>query len=525
MRREAKKSISFLKRFLGIDLERFKSEDGSAIIIALMVMILLMGFAALAITRTTSETYSASNDRTESVTFDAANGCLEIMTRNFDKIFDNKLNPTTADLTHVASQTPPGFPDFGFTQNVVKTGPSKTVVMNGDMFQGLNALQDRWLLNCVVTHSASEVQVNVQRYFLNNRIPIFQFGIFYDDDMEFHPGPRFDFGGRVHSNSHIFFAAGTGLFFSSKVSAHRQVFTNVGKNGSSYTTWGDNVNIKNASGVYVRLSNGMGSVLTSPVNGTAVTGPPQPTAYRSAAWPANQGLFQGNLISEARELKLPIKLNSDNLAQPVDLVELVKRGKEVGDLWNEGSLTVPRPTGAPSIIPVTTTTQDDAVTASERYYNKTGFRISFADSKAKLPGCVTSGGAAVAGACGVRLDGAAAPGAAGAEPAVGAARGYQPRAMSDGYQGTELNGERFFRNFNQADGTPVQTWVKVETVVYNPATQVYDKVDITEDILAFGITEPSALMTDPRASRRTSTPVRSSSFSAGIFPARRFRDR
>ncbi|MBC8159732.1 MAG: hypothetical protein H7Z42_00815 [Roseiflexaceae bacterium] len=116
------------------------------------------------------------------------------------------------------------------------------------MFQGLNALQDRWLLNCLVTHTATDVQVNVQRYFLNNRIPIFQFGIFYDDDMEFHPGPRFDFGGRVHSNANLFFAGNTGLYFSSKVTAHKQVFTDVGKNGSPYSTWGDNVHIKNADG-------------------------------------------------------------------------------------------------------------------------------------------------------------------------------------------------------------------------------------------------------------------------------------
>lgn len=499
MRKEAKsKNKMSWKAFLKINRKRLMNEDGSAIVIALMVMILLMGFAALAITRTTSETYAASNDRTESMTFDAANGCLEIMTRNFDKIFDNKLNPDAADLARVQAQQPPGFPDFTFTQNVVQTGPSRTVVMNGDMFQGLNALQDRWLINCLATHPSTDVQVNVQRYFLNNRIPIFQFGIFYDDDMEFHPGPRFDFGGRVHSNGNLFFAANTGLYFSSKVTAHKNVFTDVGKNGQSYSTWGDNVNIKNASGVYVRLSHTMGSVLTSPVNGSPVTTAPQPTAYASAAWDSNQGLFQGNLISDTKLLHLPIKLNADNLGTDVDLVELVKRGKDVGDLWNSGSLTVPRPTGAPVIVPVDAASRDDAVTSSERYYNKTGIRISLADSKAKLPGCADSLGNPIAGFCGIRLDGAAVPGAAGANPAAGAPRGYQPRAMSDGYVGTELNGERFLRNFNQSNGAPVQMWIKIETVVYNPATQVYDKVDITEDILSLGITEPSPLVSDPR---------------------------
>ena len=76
------------------------------------------------------------------------------------------------------------------------------------------------------------------RRFFNNRIPIFQFGIFYDDDLEFHPGPRFDFGGRVHSNGNIFMAASTGLYFASKVSAQGEIFTDVQKNGSPCTRLG-----------------------------------------------------------------------------------------------------------------------------------------------------------------------------------------------------------------------------------------------------------------------------------------------
>ena len=462
------------------------NQNGSAMVIALLVMVLLMGFVALAITRTNSEVIASSNDETESRTFDASNACPEVMTRNFSKIFDNKLNPTAADLTRIAGQTPPNFePEFSFNQRVVQTGPSKTVVMTGELFQGLNALQDKWLLDCESENVATGVEVNVQRHFLNNRIPIFQFGIFYDDDMEFHPGPRFDFGGRVHSNGNIFFAAGTGLFFSSKVTAHEHVFTNVGKNGSSYTTWGDNVNIRNASGVFVRLRNDMGSVLTSPVNGTAITGAPQPTAYRSANWAANKGLFQGNLLSETAELKLPIKLNADINGQPVDLREIIKRGKSEGDVWNDGTGIA----GAPNIVPVTSTTKDDAVTASERYTNKTGMRVSLADFKERLPGCANAGVGVV---CGVRLDANAAPGADGTYTA-GTPRGYRPKAMGGSvlYQATALNGDRFAMPGKQ-------TWIKIETIAYNPGTLTYDTVDITEDILSLGITEaaPNGVITD-----------------------------
>lgn len=477
------------------------NEDGSAMVIALLIMILLMGFVALAVTRTNSETMASANDATESRTFDAANASLEIMTRNFDKIFDTKLNPDPADLARVISQEPPGFPEYTFTatanrggQNIQPTGPAKPVIMKGGDFQGLNALQDEWQLDTVATHTATGVQVALRRRFLNNRIPIFQFGIFYDDDMEFHPGPVFNFGGRVHSNGNIFLSAGSGLYFASKVTAHNNVFTDVGKNGKSYTTWGDQVYVRNGSGTPVRVDHTDGSVLTSPINGSPVPNypsplPPAPTAYANASWPTIKGQYDGNLLANQQELKLPIKINAQINNRPVDLVELVKRGKSVdttagtGDLWNDRTGTV----AAPVTAAVTAANQDDPVTKSERYYNKTGIRVSLADSKAKLPGCATSTGSAITTKCGVRLDadptgqvqGAYAPGPSG--------RGYNPslgHAMTGApaYAPTEINGERMY-------SPGKESWIKIETVVYNATTQKYDTVDITEDILSLGVTE------------------------------------
>ncbi|MEP6847905.1 MAG: hypothetical protein ABI999_03550, partial [Acidobacteriota bacterium] len=326
---------------------------------------------------------------------------------------------------------------------------------------------------------------------------IFQFGIFYDDDMEFHPGPVFNFGGRVHSNGNIFLAAGTGLYFASKVTAHNNVFTDVGKNGKPYTTWGDNVYVRNGSGVPTRVDHTMGSVLTNPINGAPVTNypaplPPAPTAYRNANWTSGlnfSGSYDGNLLANQQTLKLPIKISADISGQAVDLVQLLKRGKNAdstagtGDIWNDGTGTV----AAPTILPVTATTKDDPITASERYYNKTGIRVSFADGKAKLPGCVTSAGAAVVAKCGVRLDADPTGQVQGAYVAGAAGRGYNPSAGhamtgAPAYLPTEINGERFY-------SPGKESWIKVETVVYNAATQKYDTQDITEDILSLGVTE------------------------------------
>ena len=483
------KTISSIRgiatRVFRIDSDETKDQDGSAMVIALLVMILLMSFVALAISRTNSETVASANDEGETRAYDAAQASLEVMTRNFNKVFETKLNIDPADITRIQGQTPPGFPGFAFTPQLVTESPTirnKIVTLNGAQFQGLYALRDEWQLDTTAIADQDGVTVKLRRKFFNDRIPIFQFGIFYDDDLEFHPGPRFDFGGRVHSNGSLFLMASTGLYFSSKVTAASHIFTDTAKNGNPWTNWNENVFVKNASGTFVQLRHDMGSVLTSPVNGAPVptTDPlnPLPTAYTSANWTTNQNQFQGNLLADVTPLKLPLKLNSDQTNQNLDLVEIVKRGKSVGDLYNDGTGTV----AAPNIIAVPTTAADDKITQGERYYNKTGIRVNLADSKAKLPGCATSTGAAVTTQCGIRLDGDA-----GGQTIGGASHvGYVPLAMtgSPAYQATAVNGDRFNMNI-----TGRESWIKIETVVYNSTTQVYDTNDITQDILALGVTD------------------------------------
>jgi len=480
-----KNGRSEIKEFKG---SRPANERGSAIVIALFVLTLISVFVALALSRSSAEASAVGNETKEGRTFYAAQGSLEMMTRNFNKKFEVNLKPSSAEFDDVRNAAVPGLSVgsgsgiYNFNQEVLQTSNNAAVVLQDKDFAGLYAKRDTWRLRTTATDNVG-VQVQLTRNILNNLVPIFQFGIFYDDDLEFHPGPRFDFGGRVHSNGSLFMQASTGLYFSSKVSAANFIYTDVSKNGSAWSTWDDNVYIKNAANNYVQLQYNMGSVLASPVNGPPVTTTPppaipRPTAYNSANWTANKALFDGNLDANVRELKLPIKLNSDNTNQNLDLIEVVKRGKNVGDVWNNGTGTV----SSPNLSAVTTATTDDAITAAERYYNKTGIRVSLADSKAKLPGCATTAGTAVSTECGIRLDGDAGGQTAGGSSQVG----YLPRAMvgTPTYQATQINGKRFFLNGKES-------WIKVETVIYNPTTEVYDKQDITQDILSLGVTEPA----------------------------------
>ena len=476
-------------------------QRGSAIVIALLILVLLSVFVALALSRTASEAAAVGNEASEGRTFYAAQGSLEVMTRNFNEVFETKINPSDAAFDPVRNINPvragvePGLAQYTFNREVLRVDAGTYSVINEGPYAGLYATRDNWRLRTTAT-DPSGIQVQLTRNILNNRIPIFQFGIFYNDNLEFHPGPNFDFGGRVHSNGSLFLSEGPGkvLYFDSRVSTAGEIVTDVRRNGSAPGT--GVIKIKNGVSDVV-LTSTMGSVLKTPANGVQVFQDPlkpalfdtdMPTEYTNAGWIANEALFGGNLLAHQKSLDLPLKIASaaNGVVRPLDYIELIKRGRNVGaastDLFNDVT------TG--TVIPVTAANRDSDVTVSEKYYNKTGIRISLSDRKAKLPGCASGTGiSSIAGECGKRLDGDAAGDSEGDFSAAGTTRGYQPKQMmplSDNYIATRLNGNRFGTS---GTGTGRQMWIKIELVSRDAVTDAIITKDVTADILSLGVTE------------------------------------
>ncbi|HMT08847.1 MAG TPA: hypothetical protein PKA82_12650 [Pyrinomonadaceae bacterium] len=491
-------------------------ERGSAIVICLFILALITVFVMIAMTRSSSEALAVGNETAESRTFYAAQGSLEVMTRNFNKVFETKLNPTTADLNSIRTAGVPGLTNFTFNQELDQTSTRQNVVLSGGPYTGLYAIRDNWRLRTTATDNQG-VQVQLTRNVLNSRIPIFQFGIFFEDDLELYRPPRFSFGGRVHSNRNFFVSPGAnGVYFDSKVTAVGEIITQTWRNWNQSDSGNNQTYIKNASGVNTQLLPANGSVLNTTegaANNIFSAQPDMPPSRENTAFTSSAAIFDGNLQNRVARLILPIKVGYPNDLDR--LVELVKRPLNTtsggnGDLYQDTS---------GNLAAVTNATQDDDIMRSERYANKPGIRISLADSKAKLPGCASgSGTAAVTGACGIRLDGNMA--GDGGEPAAlpspmptpmatvpaalqNAVRGYQPKSMKNpgdlagvfSYKATRLNGERFYTQGSMPSGRTQEVWIKVEMVSINSATLMPESVDITQDFLSMGVTEeaPSSI--------------------------------
>lgn len=464
--------------------------------IALIVLTILLGFAAFVLSRTVTESAITMNDTAESRSFNAAEAALEDATRDFATIVENKLTPTDTDIANLKVKAVPYFSENGytFTKVITPVGTEQLVTQTKGQFQGLISLRDEWQIDITAKDTATGVITQVRRRFFNDRIPIFQFGAFYQDDLEVQDPPLFIFNGRIHTNGNFFTNSnGSDIRYKSKITVAGEIIRDRWKSGAPLLSGeqSDNVYAPNATNVDVKFPTNRGSVTCgAPASGgilTDVTGRnfPYPKCVTNSQWKSFSAAFEGNVVSKAKMLSLPVT----RMNQP--LIEMIRRGKNVGDKANiNGALT--------SIV---TETEDNGTLSRERYANKEGIRISLADSQDKLPQC-----AAATGACGVRLD----------QTLSGNSLGYQPKSMTD-YTATALNSSRL-RYGNR------EVWIKIELVSFDYDNQKPITKDVTEDILSLGVTEPllDSLVTDIKLRNTDGTDVSSSQDSRSIVKLQRY---
>jgi hypothetical protein len=96
--------------------------------------------------------------------------------------------------------------------------PIPTVIDTGD-YKGLNAQEYKYTVNATAAKPNENVNGDqsgqsgdnktvLQMDFKSRTIPLFQFGAFYDGDLELNPTPNMNFNGRLHSNQNVYLTGG-----------------------------------------------------------------------------------------------------------------------------------------------------------------------------------------------------------------------------------------------------------------------------------------------------------------------------
>ncbi|MCU1265764.1 MAG: hypothetical protein JWM21_2082 [Acidobacteria bacterium] len=317
-----------------------RGERGAALAIAILMMVLLSAIAigVLAVVQVESKIAGSDLKRTEACYASAV--AIERMTNDFSSLFAHTSRPNLTqlhkiELSYPAELTSEGyaFPDHTIALNsasLAAMGNNPSVTIPYGPFGGLIANLKPYTLT--TTAQSSTAQCKLSRDMNNYLIPLFQFGMFSDQDIELHPGPPFTFNGRVHANGNIY--VNGSVKFLAKVTTANEFIFDVLRNGSTRSgatvsmqvgsinvavTRGSMTNGPNLTSATANPAGQRGYFPTSP-NGTINASWNSTSVAAASAGTANQ--FGGQLLTRttgAAPLKLPLQLDNNPTR------ELIKR--------------------------------------------------------------------------------------------------------------------------------------------------------------------------------------------------------
>ncbi len=340
--------------------QRRSNESGAALATALLMLALLSAIAMTVLAVVRTETRIAGSDLKRTQAFYAAASGIEKMTSDFGELFARTSRPTSAQLLGIQNSPPAGLSTEGYTLNQTLNVDSDTLtamritqgiptnstvlpnaVMGADSpFAGLNASVNPYTLTTRAMANDG-TQVALTRQMNNYLIPIFQFGVFSDKDLEFWPQPPMTFNGRVHANGNIYFG-GDVTFLQRVTTGNEAVRDKLRNNGADTTLVGgtggyySDPRFKLNSTTTVSMTQGSvvggPNILTQPRSDGRGNFPGSPTGTDNSWWKTNsKTTFGGLMLSKSTgvlPLKLPLQLQEVN-KQPL---ELIKRSMPDDDL-------------------------------------------------------------------------------------------------------------------------------------------------------------------------------------------------
>jgi hypothetical protein len=236
-------------------LKKIANSDGMAALIALMIMLMLTFIGVAAIKISSDEVTIAGNEMNEMTSFYGAEAGLE-------------RAAAAVEAYYVAHGGPPSIMPSGsesvtnctVAYNTVDNGPAQQSVLTLGTLAGLHALIKTYAITANGTSQVDGSKTQLSMDFQAALVPLFQFAVFYGNDLEIAPGPDMTLIGRVHSNGSLWIQANTNLNMESYVSCSGNLLH--GRKGPGAAGNG-NVYIKDTDGNYKNMKNADGTFLQS----------------------------------------------------------------------------------------------------------------------------------------------------------------------------------------------------------------------------------------------------------------------
>lgn len=301
-----------------------KSERGIALLSTMLVMMLISAVAVGFMAVVMSDQQAGGLNRDQTQAYAAAHAGLEKLTADLGDLFVGGNYAPDADTLAALEADPPDVPGFvyespgGAPGYRVQVQPTVTRQIPSGPYQGLIGLVTPYAIT-VTARSLTGGEVRMRREMQTVGIPVFQFGIFSENDLSFFAGPDFNFGGRVHTNEDLYLKQdGTALLtLSDRVTAVGEVIRARLANGQASHQGRVRITLAPGTNLYREL--GKQNCTGAACEGSVVDGPG--SAQNEPLWTnLSVGTYKRTITNGrtgARRLDLP--LVSDGAA-PIDII-------------------------------------------------------------------------------------------------------------------------------------------------------------------------------------------------------------
>jgi hypothetical protein len=234
-----------------------KGEGGVVLFVVLSILLTLSILGAIAVFTSKTEMDISGVERTERMAFYSAEAGLEKAVAMVQESYQTTGMPP--------SPLPAGIMNlngYAVKYATVDMGPVEYKTLSNGVYKGLYALVKTFSVASEATGGAYQARSRVGMEVDDALIPLYQFAIFYEDDLEIGPSEDMTIEGRVHTNGDMYLQCDKSLKLDSYTTSAGNIYHGRHPDSGKSDSDGD-VLIKDGPGDYQSMENEDGTWLDS----------------------------------------------------------------------------------------------------------------------------------------------------------------------------------------------------------------------------------------------------------------------
>jgi hypothetical protein len=205
------------------------SEGGFVLISTLLLVSALLGLLAIYYQATSHELSATRFTKGSSSGFYAAEAALNVRAQDVREIFVGYNRPSGTTTNTECQGSSQGSGDYicstlslnnrdvtSFVEEHADN-PRTITIPPGERYQNLSAQEYLYTVRAQAKNNQDTLEANLELQFKSRLVPLFQFAVFYNKDLEILPGPTMSLSGPVHTNGDLYLNCDNRLSVSGQV--------------------------------------------------------------------------------------------------------------------------------------------------------------------------------------------------------------------------------------------------------------------------------------------------------------------